>query len=329
MSHSYFLRSMSNSNSSVPDLGNQNIQQNLAIQPQNQHQNQNQNQEANNEFVDAVNHQLPMVAAQAQPQIYFKPPPFNKANVKIWFLQLEAHFSATNVTSDTQKFYGTVSMVDPAVLPHIKDVLTNPPESTAYETLKQRIIAHYSESEQRQLQKLLTELQLGDRKPSELLRQMEEYAHGNIVNSALKTLWLQRLPHNMRAILSTSEDDLPLPKLAQMADKIADSLDCKPSYEAAAIQRPTATDNTTQLLQSLVQQVATLSERLMQLEANNQQPRRSFNSSRSQSRQRFSSRSPNRSPPRQICFYHERFGRNARRCTKPCIFAEQLQQGNE
>ncbi|GBM93463.1 hypothetical protein AVEN_215349-1 [Araneus ventricosus] len=53
-----------------------------------------------------------------------------------------------------------------------------------------------------------------------LLRQMQDLAENHDGDQLLRSLWLQRLPTQMQAILTTSSDDLN--KLSIMADKIAD-----------------------------------------------------------------------------------------------------------
>ncbi|GBN51448.1 hypothetical protein AVEN_151290-1 [Araneus ventricosus] len=57
-------------------------------------------------------------------------------------------------------------------------------------------------------------------KSSMLLRQMQDLAGNRVGDELLRSLWLQRLPTQMQAILTTSSDDLN--KLSIMADKIAD-----------------------------------------------------------------------------------------------------------
>nr|XP_042913628.1 uncharacterized protein LOC122273666 [Parasteatoda tepidariorum] len=77
-----------------------------------------------------------------------------------------------------------------------------------YDSLKQRSIEIFSISEERRLKKLLQEIALGDRRPSALLRQMQDLAGDRDGDALLKSLWLQRLPTQMQAILSTSSDTL-------------------------------------------------------------------------------------------------------------------------
>lgn len=70
------------------------------------------------------------------------------------------------------KYHLVVSALDPDSLQDVADILKKPPSANLYPHLKSHIMSRFSDSADRQLQKLLTELELGDKKPSQLLRQM-------------------------------------------------------------------------------------------------------------------------------------------------------------
>lgn len=68
----------------------------------------------------------------------------------------------------------------------------------------------------------MTDMTLGDKKPSQLLREMRELAVGNAKDDIIHSLWLQRLPDNIKPMLAMSEN-LDLNTLAEMADRIIES----------------------------------------------------------------------------------------------------------
>ncbi|XP_037942366.1 uncharacterized protein LOC119675249 [Teleopsis dalmanni] len=104
------------------------------------------------------------------------------------------------------------------VLVQISDAVLNPPPEGKYSNLKKCILERYCESETKKTQKLLAEVDLGDKRPTQLLNELSVLAKDNVTREFLKTLWLQRLPAQIRAILMASDADLN--ELVKLADKI-------------------------------------------------------------------------------------------------------------
>ncbi|KAL7724945.1 hypothetical protein ACLKA6_002309 [Drosophila palustris] len=71
----------------------------------------------------------------------------------------------------------------------------------AVKVLKRNIIERFCESEQKKIQKLLSDIDLGDRRPTQLLNELRGLAKDRINEDFLKSLWRQRLPPHARAIL--------------------------------------------------------------------------------------------------------------------------------
>ncbi|GFT30200.1 putative gag-pol protein [Nephila pilipes] len=84
--------------------------------------------------------------------------------------------------------------------------------------MKKALLNRLTDTEESRLKKLLTDLELGDKRHSDLLRQMKSLAGNSISDEIIKSLWLQRLPQQTQAILTISNDTLD--KIAEMADKI-------------------------------------------------------------------------------------------------------------
>ncbi|KAF8791110.1 Ecto-NOX disulfide-thiol exchanger 1 like protein [Argiope bruennichi] len=150
-----------------------------------------------------------------------KIPPLWRNNIKLWFIQVESNFALAKITNDLTKYNHLIATIDPETLSAVADILLAPPDTNKYDALKTRLIAEFSASENEQIRRLLSELHLGADKPSQLLRKMRELGGGTgIKDDFLKTLWLQRLPSEMQAILSISSERLD--NLANMVDKIAE-----------------------------------------------------------------------------------------------------------
>lgn len=94
------------------------------------------------------------------------------ANIKlpeIWQAGPELHF----VTSQTAKLDRVIGALPPPVITIVRDIRCSPPPQNPYDVLKTELIRPTYESEQWRLQQRLTSEELGERKPTELLRRMQ------------------------------------------------------------------------------------------------------------------------------------------------------------
>ncbi|KMQ84269.1 transposon ty3-g gap-pol polyprotein [Lasius niger] len=132
----------------------------------------------------------------------------------------------------------------------------------------------------------------------------ERLAEGKMSDELLKSLWMQRLLTNTQIVLSTSEDALD--KLATMADRIHDIV----STNICNMEVTPATTSTT----SWEGQLCEIIKRLDRIESKKRSstPRRQRGRSCSKSRTRSTSTGSN------YCWYHKRFGQEAKKCTSPC-----------
>lgn len=102
----------------------------------------------------------------------FKPPPFWKKDPELWFAQLESLFYRSNVSSDTAKFHCIVSSIESEILSTVGDLVKKPPDTDKYLTIKKRLVTHFEDTKQQRLRKFLSDLELGNKKPSFLLMEI-------------------------------------------------------------------------------------------------------------------------------------------------------------
>ena len=100
-------------------------------------------------------------------------------------------------TSQKTKFDYVVASLAPEFAQEVRDFILNPPASSPYSNLRKILVEHTAASEQRRLQQLFNAEELGDRKPTQLLRRMQQLLGDKASStdaSFLRELFLQRLP---------------------------------------------------------------------------------------------------------------------------------------
>lgn len=217
-----------------------------------------------------------------------KVPSFWRKRPKLWFAQLESEFDLYRVRSDDTKYHTIVRNLDEQTIITVADHIENPPATQKYENLKTALINRFTDSVEKRLCQLLSGVELGTKKPSELLRELRHLAGGTVTENVLMTLWIQRLPISTQETLAVVED-IPLAKLAELADK---SLDRKAdSISAAAVETHTRQEKT-----EIGPDISEIVRRLEVLEANSA-PSRARYDSRAKNKRGQAPRSRSSTPP--------------------------------
>lgn len=229
---------------------------------------------------------------------------------RLWFAQFESIMKPQKQGDDT-KFNLVISKLNRDSIQQVGDLVLKPPDEQKYESLKQRLLSIYEESAERQFQKLISEIELGDQKPSQLLRKMSELArNANVADSTLHSLWLQRLPSSVRAVLTVSQDQR-LDNLAPIADKIMENMKM---HEVAQVTTSSADFTTNELISQINKLSLEIAEMKSSFNSRGRQ-RKPFYRSRSNSRSRQEHRGIYRD---DFCYYHNRFKNHAYKCRPPC-----------
>jgi hypothetical protein len=151
------------------------------------------------------------------------------------------------------------------------------------------------------IHRLVTPEEMGDRKPSQLLRHLTALAP-DVPVDFLSSFWY-RLPRNVQAKLA-GQPECELDAAVRCADRIS---------EAAALTTPT--DSNTRL-----QGTADHSRLVAEISAGGNRHKRPKD-------RRPDNRPPSRDDAGTIpCWYHRRFGPRAQKCTQPCAYHQQEKQ---
>lgn len=240
-----------------------------------------------------------------------KVPPFWPDRPSLWFAQLEGQFILSGITSDTTKFYTACSYLDHQYAIEVADIIENPPRENKYDRLKTELIKRLSAPREEKILQFLNKEEMGSRKPSQFLRHLRHLAGSQITDEFIRTVWYNGLPQNIQPIIA-SQADTPLEQLADLADKIIAI--AVPSPHVAEVRPSTshASDMHIMMMEGMARQIAELTKRIDDLTTRQSRPRGRRYNNRSQSRSR--SRSTG------FCYYHRKFGANARKCTTPCQY---------
>lgn len=249
-----------------------------------------------------------VIENSAAASVAVKLPDFWKTDPAMWFAQAEAQFHLAKIVNDETKFYHIVAKVDQSVICHIADLVAAPPAENKYKTVKDRLIARFALSAESRFEQLLGAHDLGDMRPTHLLAKMRELSTGlGVDNNLLKMIFIQRLPANIRPILTCHDGTIE--KLAEMADKITDASNGHSSAVAVVNNEPTSNNSGEK---KLAEQIELLTAEIRRMKVPNPERGRSF------SRNRSGSRSSSRSG---MCWYHRKYGNDAQRCREPCSWS--------
>lgn len=268
-----------------------------------------------------------------------KLPEFLPGNVDMWFWQVDSAFIAADIKADAKKYHSIIGQLPSTVITKLADFRTNPPKAgEMYQTLKDKIVKEFADSEQTKIEKLLEDMPLGDRKPSELLNDMRTKAANTPVNDELlRQLWMRNLPETIRAILST-DDTSPLTTKAAMADKIHEATrkglmgrsvneisSTQPRITNQTPQQPGNTSDLATVVATLINEVKQL--RTSQRQSRSKTPHRQNSTNQTNDN---SARSESNKQKREFdyCWWHHKHGANAIKCKPPCKYVDNNRSEN-
>lgn len=285
-------------------------------------------------------------------------PDFDHLPPAVWFTLLEIELHNRSIVDDTARYNQLVPRLPRHIILSVQSLLLHPPTSGKYEALKAAVLTESAPSNAARLEELLRPIQLGDRKPSTLLREMQASANVyGVTDTLLQELWLRRLPEPVQTLLAAS----PAKGLIELAASADAVLERMPTLRHGSIPGVMAThashtslstgfmesrepkDALINALRLEVEQLRIAQTEITQtftstLNALRQEISRSHRGSnrlsRSSSRGRHFSSSPHRPKSRTedptLCWYHSTYGDAAKNCRLPCAKNERWhsRQGN-
>ena len=223
-------------------------------------------------------------------------PTFNKDRPKIYFQHIEALFRRHRVLDSFDRYDYLIPALSGDVMDEIQDVIEEIATTAAadpYERTKERLLLLYAPSRWVMASRILHHPHLGDARPSVLMSKMLALLpRGEPPGILFQTAWLERLPADVRAQVST-HDFADVRAMAAYADRIWETRMAEATVAALSLHNPPP-----------------------------RSPSPMDTCSRSSSRaSSLATAGPTRLPGRQrgtLCFYHRKWGMAARYCRDPC-----------
>ena len=269
-------------------------------------------------------------------------PPFDRKNIIIWIRRVQAAYQRVGVVESRDKFAWLESMFQVGINPTIDAFLYGTNTDADWENFLLYLKTEYGPTTRQKAQKLMTEVQRHDMKPSQFLQQLEEDTKDVKVDDVRKEHLLKTIPPRIREIMGKEVEKMSAKEVAKMADDFFDRQG-KPLEKTAnpinhiskASSTPAnASSNSSSSSSSSSTFTAAFSDdeetdinfvrrnggRGNQQQRGRSRSRPAFNrnSSNSSSTRQQQQSSSNSSHPPGTCRFHRRFGDKSNKCVTDC-----------
>lgn len=277
------------------------------------------------------------------------PPRFFEEDPVIWLVQLDL-FCQIGEKDQLSRFRIAATLLPGHLLRDFADILRTPPSDEPYDALAEAIRQRFGKSVEQRLQSLLSDQQLGDRRPSQFLRHLLDLAEaeGSPAQDSplVRQIFFNAMPPKIQPFLQCLPQGTCLTTLASTADRLLE-LPSPPGTHtgatspqaiyavtptppaatpadvpaAVAVQSTSAATppDLSALMRQLITGITALTTTVSSLVEVTTRRERSVSTDRRQHRERSATprgRSPRAAGP--LCWYHGKFGANARSCQPPC-----------
>ena len=234
----------------------------------------------------------------------------------LWFARAEEEFSLKGISLDSTKYSYLVARLPKAVAARVHDELMSKDDKLPYTVLKQRLLTTFSPSDYQRGEQILDLPASHAEKPSVTMDRMLSLLPQEVSRAQpgflFRTLFLRKMPADIRILLA-DEKSLSMRDLALKADvfwasrpaaaacvaavppPLEFSDEPGPAHGAYAVPAAPAAAHGACPVPAAAAQAAAVSAV---------------------------------SQPSSLCFYHDRFGAQARKCEPGCTYRPRLRKGN-
>lgn len=251
-------------------------------------------------------------------QLPMSPAPiFYEEDINIWLLQLDLYFARGGISTQREKFQVAASQIPAHILRDYADLLRSDDEHV-YDQFVSALQTRSGRSTSIQLNQILATQQIGDRRPSQFLRHLQDIACncGGVQDGdaeIIRQIFLNAIPKDILPILQSFPSSTPLAQLAEACDRIT-ALTTSSTVSVNAVTK----DDRIATLEKRVSELTKQVSALLRVPTHNSIRRRSS------SRQRGRSVTPRpTNANNSLCWYHNKYGGAANKCTNPCSWSSE------
>lgn len=297
----------------------------------------------------------PQAQMQPQPLRNLKPPQVRRANVELDLACLESYMNASGVVTDEQRTATLIASMDSEIRWAVQSHITNPTPGQRYDNMKRAILAHFRESEEQRLSRLIAGVKLSGRAVT-MLSEMRALYNGPD-NEILRRMFLDKLPPMVQMLLTgivnTRAVGLPpmtLEELATHADIYMETLGKGnpssinavdyPSNQTAAVNTSDSDYELRRRIERIVRDMRSRSPSQNNKRDGYQNGDRSRQRHRSNGRDGNNNRNQQRSPTpkadvlfykddKDVCYFHKRWSEGAhanKKCSNWCRLNNEWRQ---
>nr|VZI05128.1 unnamed protein product [Spirometra erinaceieuropaei] len=228
-------------------------------------------------------------------------------DIALWLRVVESCFVLRQITQDDTKFHYVVAAFPMNIATDLRDIIDCLPTEAPYTAQKEALISRISLSTQKRLQRLISEEDLSDRKPTQLLKRLEQLADGQELDvNMFKQRFLQRLSPSVQAILAPNIPSLTVQMFAETVNRKLEY------YQPPVMVNVAIRSTIAHTMENVIKRLDALTIEVSQLRAtlvyNHRSPAVTCHPR---------SPTPNQPTVDSFCWYHHNYGSNAHRFHSP------------